>query len=141
MVPMRTAVLGAGSWGTALAKVLGENDHRVALWTRSKEHARALSEHHENQKYLPGIVLPKTIIPRADLEAAVKDAEMVVFACPSHALRETALSCNHFIHADAVVVSASKGIETPSGATMADVLLQVLPRCRVAVLSGPSFAM
>ncbi len=138
---MRITVLGAGSWGTALAKLLGDGGHEVALWTRSPDHARDLAERHENVRYLPGATLPGTIAPTADLEASLGDAKMIVVVVPSHTVRETLARAAPLIRPQTIVVSASKGIEVETGATMAEVLSQVLPaQVAIAVLSGPSFA-
>jgi glycerol-3-phosphate dehydrogenase (NAD(P)+) len=138
---MQITVLGAGSWGTALAKLLGDAGHDVALWMRSPEQARELGERRENVKYLPGAKLPSPVAPTADLQAALAGAGMVVSVVPSHTVRETLGRAAQWIAPGTVVVTASKGIEVETGATMAEVLAQVLaPGARVAVLSGPSFA-
>jgi glycerol-3-phosphate dehydrogenase (NAD(P)+) len=138
---MRTTVLGAGSWGTALASVLGNTGHEVALWTRSPDHARDMAERRENVRYLPGQQLARSIAPTADLEAALAGSELVVVVVPSHTVRDNLGRAASFITQGAIVVSASKGIENETGATMAEVFADVLrPDCKVAVLSGPSFA-
>ena len=138
---MRITVLGAGSWGTALAKLLGDAGHDVALWMRSPDQARDMAERHENVKYLPGALLPKNIAPTADLDAALAGAGMVVSVVPSHTVRDTLSRASKSISRETVVVTASKGIEVETGATMAEVLAEVLQKgTPVAVLSGPSFA-
>jgi glycerol-3-phosphate dehydrogenase (NAD(P)+) len=142
---MRFTVLGAGSWGTALAKLVGDAGHDVALWMRSPDRARDLAERRENVKYLPGAKLPTSLAPTADLEAALADAKMILSVIPSHTVREVFQRAAPRIAKDAIVVSASKGIELETGATMADVLADVLggvlgSGARIAVLSGPSFA-
>ncbi len=138
---MNLAVLGAGSWGTALAKLLADAGHAVALWTRSPDHARDLAERRENVKYLSGVALPPTISPTADLAAAVLQAQMVVVVVPSHTVREVAKRAVPNAAANVPFVLASKGIEVETGLPMADVMtaLGVSPD-RLAVLSGPSFA-
>src|SRR5262249_50500041 len=134
---MRTTVLGAGSWGTALSKLLGDAGHDVALWTRSPDHARDLAERRENVKYLAGVTLPATVAPTAALTAALDGAQLVLVVVPSHTVRVTMTRAARHLAAPTIVVSAAKGIEVESGATMADVLGQVLaPAVRVAVLSG-----
>jgi glycerol-3-phosphate dehydrogenase (NAD(P)+) len=141
MIPLvRTAVVGAGSWGTALCKLLGDAGHEVAFFARSPEAARDLAERRENVKYLPGAKLADSIAPTADLAAALAGAEMVVVVVPSHTVREVMGRGAHALAPGAIVVSASKGIEAETGATMADVLRDVVAGRSVAVLSGPSFA-
>ena len=138
---MRITVLGAGSWGTALAKLLGDAGHDVALWMRSPDQARDMAERHENVKYLPGALLPKNIAPTAALDAALAGAGLVVSVVPSHTVRDTLSRASKSISRETVVVTASKGIEVETGATMAEVLAEVLQKgTPVAVLSGPSFA-
>src|SRR5579885_3639739 len=123
---MRVTVLGAGSWGTALAKLLADAGHETALWTHSPDQARDLAERRENVKYLPGAKLPSTLAPTADLDAALAGTQMVVSVVPSHVTREVLSRAAERISADVPVVTASKGIEISTGATMADVLTQVL---------------
>jgi len=138
---MRITVLGAGSWGTALAKLLGDADHDVALWMRSPDQARDMTSGRENVKYLPGAKLPPNVAPTADLESALAGARMVVSVVPSHTVRDTLSRAAKSISPETVVVTASKGIEVETGATMAEVLAQVLQKgTPIAVLSGPSFA-
>ena len=86
---MKVAVVGAGSWGTALAAVLAKNSHDTILWSRGDEVASGVSEKHENKVYLPGIKLPESLTATTDLETALSDAELVLAVVPSHAMRET----------------------------------------------------
>ncbi len=142
MTPRNVAVLGAGSWGTALADVLGRNGHRVRLWARNEAHARAIAETRTNERYLPGAALSDNIEPTADLPFALEDAEFVVSVCPSHAVREVlTLAAPHL--GEPIVISASKGIEIGSDLRMSEVICEVLGedvRPRTVALSGPSFA-
>jgi glycerol-3-phosphate dehydrogenase (NAD(P)+) len=87
---MRVAVLGAGSWGTTLAIVLAENDHHVTLWEFDSALATELSRTRENKKFLPGVSIPESIAVTNDMDAALRDAGLVVFVVPSHATRATA---------------------------------------------------
>jgi len=140
---MEIAVVGAGSWGTALAKTLADKGHRVALWARSDEHARAIEAARENATYLPGAQLPPSLSATSDLHATVRGREMVVSVVPSHTVRDVIGRAAPAIDAGAIVVSASKGIEQGTLATMDDVLKEILPGrlgARVTYLSGPSFA-
>src|SRR5690348_1449538 len=140
---MEIAVVGAGSWGTALAKTLADKGHQVTLWARKADHAAAIQAARENAQYLPGAKLPDTLTATADLEAAVSGKPMVVVVVPSHTVREVLSRAAPGIQKDAVVVSASKGIEQSTLETMDEVLKEVLPGrlgARLAFLSGPSFA-
>ena len=139
---MGTAVLGAGSWGTALAIQLARAGHAVSLWARDPEHVRKMTESRQNERYLPGFALPAPISPTTDLEAATRAGnKIVVCGVPSHAARDTMAMAAPYLGADAIVVSATKGIEEGSALRMSEVIRQTTS-CgeRVAVLSGPSFA-
>jgi len=139
----RAAVLGAGAWGTALAKVLSDKGERVALWTHHPELAEQISETHQNARYLPGVSLSPDLTVTADLELAMADATLVVLAVPSHALREVVTRAQGGLPPSASIVSATKGIENESLMLMREVIIEVagadIDR-RLAVLSGPSFA-
>jgi glycerol-3-phosphate dehydrogenase (NAD(P)+) len=121
---------------------LARAGHAVTLWTRDPEHAREMAETRENRRYLPGFRLAPPIVPASDLERAARQGhDLVVFAIPSHAVRETAERTRDFIGADAVLVSAAKGIEEGTSLRMSEVLAASIPRpLRLSVLSGPSFA-
>jgi glycerol-3-phosphate dehydrogenase (NAD(P)+) len=139
---MRVAVIGGGSWGTALAKLLCEGGHSVTLWLRDPDLAARVAASHENATYLPGIRLPESLRSTALLRETVEGAAMVVCVTPSHAVREVMQGVAPFLARDAVIVSASKGVEESTLKTMSEVLADILPAYRsgVAVLSGPSFA-
>jgi glycerol-3-phosphate dehydrogenase (NAD(P)+) len=139
----RTAVLGAGAWGTALAKVLADKGDDVVLFARRTELADSVQKAAENRRYLPGVPLPGSLLATADLERALHRATLVLLAVPSDALRGLAVEMAPHLPAGAVVVSATKGIENGSLMLMREVLLDVCgPELgdRLAVLSGPSFA-
>lgn len=145
---MDIVVAGAGSWGTALGCVLGQNQHRVTLWGRDPEQIAEMSAAHENRRYLPGIRLPEGLRYSSDLRAALRalptDApSMLVAVVPSHTMRQVIGEVAEHLPPQALVVTASKGIENETQATMIEVLQKVLPpplKERIAVLSGPSFA-
>ncbi|MEO6950206.1 MAG: NAD(P)H-dependent glycerol-3-phosphate dehydrogenase [Polyangia bacterium] len=140
---MDVAVLGAGSWGTALAKVLADRQHRVTLWGRNEAHAQAIESARQNEKYLPGAMLGDTLHASSDLCAAVADKQYIVSVVPSHTTRQVLREAGAAMHPDAIVISASKGIENETLETMDDVMKAVLPGrigSRLAFLSGPSFA-
>lgn len=137
----RVAVVGAGSWGTALANLLATNGHKTVLWSRGDEVASLINRKHENTVYLPGIRLAPDLVATTELREAVFGADLVVMVVPSHAMRTTIAAASGFLGDTTVIVSASKGIEDESCKTMFDVIADEtgVPD-RVAVLSGPSFA-
>lgn len=132
---MRIHVVGAGSWGIALACLLARNGHAVELWCRSAEACERLQRDRQRPEYLPGVVLPEGVVPVRALSAA---ADVVVFATPSDALRAVAEGVG--APRGAVLVSATKGIEQGSLLRMSEVLEEVLPGRPVVALSGPSHA-
>jgi glycerol-3-phosphate dehydrogenase (NAD(P)+) len=133
-------VVGAGSWGTALALVLEKNGHQVTLWSSREEKAEELRKTRENADKLPGVKIPETIDITADMERAVKEKELVVLGVPSLYIRSTAAKMAPFVHEGQVVVNVSKGIEESTLYTMTDVIGDEIPNADVAVLSGPSHA-
>jgi glycerol-3-phosphate dehydrogenase (NAD(P)+) len=139
----RAAVLGAGAWGTALAKVLSDKGEKVALLARRPELASAIARARENERYLPGVPLAPELEVTADLGEALRGASLVVLAVPSHALREAVSTVSGLLPVGAPIVTATKGIENDSLMLMHEVILDVLGPAfdqRIAVLSGPSFA-
>jgi glycerol-3-phosphate dehydrogenase (NAD(P)+) len=137
----RVAVIGAGSWGTALAVHLAWAGHAVTLWSRSEDLAAEMQMRRANPVYLPDVSFPSSLSVTADLSAAVSEAPLVVMAVPSHGLRAVAAAAADALEAGALVVSAVKGIEAGRLLRMSEVLHECLPRAGdVAVLSGPSFA-
>ncbi len=138
------AVIGAGSWGTALANLLAKKGHTVRLWSHEPAVAAEIGATGENQRYLKGIPLDRRLEPTSDLAAAVADAGVIVSVSPSQFVRQVMSVAAESLRPDALVVSASKGIETTTLKTMAEVLDDVLPRpvaLRASFLSGPSFAL
>jgi len=136
----RVSIIGAGSWGTALAIQLGRVGHAVRLWTRSDEQARQMQISRRNQDYLESAELPESVEPITDL-ALVTDASVVLVAVPSVAMPEVAKALSRVGLEDRVpLVSCSKGIEHTSGRRMTEILAAQLPANPVAVLSGPSHA-
>ncbi|TMB46611.1 MAG: NAD(P)-dependent glycerol-3-phosphate dehydrogenase [Deltaproteobacteria bacterium] len=136
-------ILGAGSWGTALATHLARLGHEVALWARNPEFSAQLAAAGENAVYLPGVRFPPGLEPIASLAEACVRSKMVVFVCPSSAVRGMADATRPHLRGTPLVVSAVKGVEQETHLTMSAILDQVLGdrhRARVAVLSGPSFA-
>ena len=139
----RAAVLGAGAWGTALAKVLSDKGERVTLYARRAELPHQMAEKHVNERYLPGIELGGNLAVTTDLTKALEDASLIVLAVPSHALREVVREAHRSWPDRAPIVSATKGIENDSLMLMGEVVLDVAgeaTRDRMTILSGPSFA-
>jgi glycerol-3-phosphate dehydrogenase (NAD(P)+) len=138
---MRAAVLGAGSFGTALALHLARLDHSVRLWARDPALVRDIEARRANATYLPDIVLPPVVEPTSSLEQALEAAERVICAIPSHGLRAVMQAASPRIPPSAIVVSATKGLEIDSLLRPSEMLDAVLHGSRpVVVLSGPSFA-
>ena len=141
---LRIAVLAAGSWGTTLAIVLAENGHEVVLWDHDPARARTIASARQNGRYLPDVRLPDGVSVTGDLTAAIRDAHMVVLVVPSHTMRETAraLAASGALVTDAIVVSATKGLEEGTHERMSEILATELKigRERIVSLVGPSHA-
>ena len=137
----KIAILGAGSWGTALAVWLAARGRTVTLWGHDPAHLRDLRMTGTNAKYLPGVALPPSVGLAEDL-AALGGAELMVFVTPSRALREVAgqVRDRNCLAPGATLLSCTKGIEHGTGARMSEILGQCLPGHPVAALSGPSHA-
>jgi glycerol-3-phosphate dehydrogenase (NAD(P)+) len=133
------AVIGAGSWGTALALHVARLGRPVRLWVRDAERAREMARARENVRYLPGIPLPGVEMA-SSAERALHDAAIVVVAVPSHVIENVIAPMGSLIGADAVVLSAAKGLDPRSGRPLSGLLRALVPGRAVAVLSGPSFA-
>lgn len=139
----KVAVLGAGSWGTALAIVLADNDHNVKLWGRREDQVAEINEVHRNEKYLPGVALPKTIEATVDLEECVKGADVLVLVTPTKAMREVLGQLKEVLTNPVTIVHASKGIEPGTYKRISEIIEEELPADlldAVVVLSGPSHA-
>lgn len=138
---MNVAVIGAGSWGTGIACVLGSKGIRTALWARSAEVVDGIAANARNPRYLTDVTLPSPVWATTDLDEAVRDAEVLVIATPSQAMRTTAHALAQVWDRTAPVVSLAKGLERDSLMRMTEVLADVLgDRSRLAVLSGPNHA-
>ncbi|HBT46434.1 MAG TPA: NAD(P)H-dependent glycerol-3-phosphate dehydrogenase [Peptococcaceae bacterium] len=136
---LKLTVLGAGSWGTALAALLVRKGYRVVLWARRSEVARRIREKQENTDYLPGVILPATLVVETDLARALDGTDVVVFSVPSQAVRETARLVKPHLKPETVVVNTAKGLELDSGLRLSQVLKEEGLNT-LAVLSGPSHA-
>ena len=134
---MQITMLGSGAWGTALAKLLCENGHTVYLWNRSAQRAAQMEQTRLNPR-LKGVELPEGLRVTADL-SCVRDSEMVVFATPSFAIRETAALVRPLLRQNVILVSVTKGIEAETGLRMTQIISQETG-LKAAALSGPSHA-
>ncbi len=137
---MRIAVLGGGSWGTALAAQARRAGNDVRTWARSAPVVEAINVRHENRGYLPGIALPSDLRATTSLEDALADAETAIVAVPSEHCREIYRRAGAATAADTLLVSATKGLETDTLRRMTEVAAAQAPGRPLAVLSGPSFA-
>jgi glycerol-3-phosphate dehydrogenase (NAD(P)+) len=137
------AVLGAGSFGTALAKVLADQGNPTRMWARRPELATAINEQHVNEHYLEGIALPETLTATSSVAEAVDGADLVLFVVPSHATRRVAEEAKDHVPGSALICNATKGIENESLMLMSEVMVDVFGNDaeeRLTYLSGPSFA-
>ena len=135
---MNIMVLGAGAWGTAIARLLCEEKNHVTLWGHDAAHLHDLQKSFRNERYLPGIELPRTLKLETNLSHAVAHAELIVLAVPSKAFRKVTESLKNF---SGIAISVTKGIEHHSSLTMCGVLAENAPLAKLAALSGPSLAL
>jgi len=141
--PLRIGVVGAGSWGTALAGLLSLKGHRVQLWAYENEVREQIVNTRENAIFLPGFILAPELLVTNDLMEVAAEKDLLVVVVPSHFVRGIAEKMADAVGGDTVIVSASKGIEDRTYLTMSDVLKEAwthIPPEQFAVLSGPSFA-
>jgi glycerol-3-phosphate dehydrogenase (NAD(P)+) len=136
----KISLLGAGSWGTALAIVLANNGHDVTLWSAVPTEVSMLKENREHKDRLPGVKLPDNITILEDLEKSCKEKDLLVFSVASPYVRETAKKAAPFIPEGQLIVNVAKGIEEATLMTLSEILEEELPNRDIAVLSGPSHA-
>ena len=138
---MQIGVIGAGSWGTTLADMLARHGHSVKIWAREPEVVESINARRLNEIFLPERPLNENLSATGEISEALEDAEMILSAAPSHAVRPVGEQVAAALgDRRATVVSVSKGLEPGTHHTMTHVLEELLPQCPVAVLSGPSFA-
>ena len=143
MSALDIGVLGAGSYGTCLAKLLADAGHRVTLWARSAETASEMSESRENKTYLPGFLLPDGAVITSDLAAASRGKQIILAVTPSHAARAVLSEARGHLSDDVVVVNASKGLEEGTHDRIDQIYADIFPAAvadRATFLSGPTFA-
>lgn len=134
------SVIGAGSWGTALAVVLQNNGHQVTIWSAIEEEIKMLREKREHVSKLPGVRLAEETVFTTDLKEAVEGKNLLVLAVPSVFTRSTAKTMKEFVEERQLIVNVAKGIEEKTLMTLSDIIEEEIPQARVAVLSGPSHA-
>ncbi|MEJ2157335.1 MAG: NAD(P)-dependent glycerol-3-phosphate dehydrogenase [Desulfobacteraceae bacterium] len=140
---MKIGVVGGGSWGTALANLLANKGYAIDWWVFEEDLCRHILEKRENHLFLPGVTLSENLRPTNDLKTVVAEKDLVLIVVPSHVMRNVAGQMKPHISSEAVVVSASKGIENKTQLTMSGVIKETIGSVgerRFAVLSGPSFA-
>lgn len=136
----KIAVLGGGSFGTAMAQVLAENGHPVRLWMRNAEQAEQIRASGRNERYFPGLPLSALIEPVTDIEVTLGCADTVFIALPSKAFRPFISTARQHFRAGQQVISTTKGIEREGFRLMSEILLEELPGTHIGVLSGPNLA-
>jgi glycerol-3-phosphate dehydrogenase [NAD(P)+] len=136
----KVCVLGAGSWGTALASVLDENGHEVLIWARRQDQVDEINNKNTNEKYLPGVKLSKTLRASSNIDQVVDGAEFIVLGVPSQQIRSVCSDIADKIGPDQVLVNVAKGIEKDTSKRLSQVCSEVLPQNPYCMLSGPSHA-
>lgn len=133
-------VMGAGSWGTALALLLHANGHQVTVWSINEEEVEMLSKEREHKSKLPGVKIPEDMVFTSDMETAIKEKDFLVLAVPSAFTRGTARNMKPFVKEGQIIVDVAKGIEEDTLMTLSQQIEEEIPQANVAVLSGPSHA-
>lgn len=136
----KVSVMGAGSWGTALAVLLHNNGHEVILWSALGDEVALLREKRENPGKLPGVKLPEEIVITDDAESAMENPDVAVLAVPSPFTRSTSKNLAPFVKEGQIIVNVAKGIEEKTLMTLSEIIEQEIPQANVCVLSGPSHA-
>lgn len=136
----KIGVIGAGSWGIALARMLANKEYEVTVWSIIESEIAMLSENYEHKDKLPGVKLPSSMKFTTDLKLAMEDKDVVVLAVPSSFTRSTAHSMKEFTRDGQIIVNVAKGIEEKTMMTLSEIIEEEIPQANVAVLSGPSHA-
>ena len=136
----KVGVIGAGSWGIALAVLLHENGHKVTVWSKFQAEVELLTSEREYKDKLPGVKLPEDMAFTTSMQEAVEEKDALVLAVPSTFTRETAHSLKDYVSQGQIIVNVAKGIEESSLMTLSQVVEQEVPQAQVAVMSGPSHA-
>lgn len=136
----RIGIIGAGSWGTALAVNLARNNHVVTIWSIMEDEVKMLEEHREHLDKLPGVKLDESMQFTTDLETAIKGMDMLVLAVPSIFTRSTSKAMAPFVEEGQIIACVAKGIEDDTFMTITDIVEEEIPQADVCVLCGPSHA-
>lgn len=136
----KVGIIGAGSWGTAISKLLCTNGHEVTVWSIMEDEIQMLKAEHEHKTKLPGVALPEEIVFTTDLEASIRGKDLLVLAVPSPFTRSTAQKMTPYVEQGQIIVSVAKGIEESTLMILTDIIEQEIPQCQAAVLCGPSHA-
>ncbi|WP_067836560.1 NAD(P)H-dependent glycerol-3-phosphate dehydrogenase [Amphibacillus sediminis] len=139
----KVAVLGAGSWGTALAMVLHENGHDIRLWTNDSEHAKNMNQTHQNSAYLPDVSLPETLTAYHSLSEALAEVSAIVFVLPTKAIRSVCQQVRDVLKHKVTIIHGTKGIEPKTFKRVSELIAEEIPEHLyedIVVLSGPSHA-
>lgn len=133
-------VLGGGSWGTALAILLANKSYNVDIWVRNKEKSLEMNNIRENKRYLPDVKFPEGLNVISDLEKTIYKKDVVLLAVPTHGVREALNSAKEYINKNQIIVNVAKGIENDSLSRISQIVYEILPDNKYAILSGPSHA-
>lgn len=136
----KICVLGAGSWGSALALELAKKGYEISMWTKNQEQAESIKLTRENKNYLPGILFPENIGLMTDIEEAIKGSTVIVLAVPSQAIRSICSKIKPFVKDEQILVDVAKGLEKGTGLRLSEVCKEELPNNPYVTLSGPSHA-
>lgn len=136
----RITILGGGSWGTALAKLLSENGHMVTVWLRDEGQCRELTTERENKKYLPGVIIPDNIVFTSNINESLKDAEYILIVTPTQKIRTVLKQIDSEYKKNKIIINASKGIEIGTMCLVSDIVSEETENCIFADITGPSIA-
>ena len=136
----KIGVLGGGSWGSALAILLAKKNYQVDMWMRRKEQIAEIRETGYNKKYLPDALFPENLNVSDDLEKTILGKDIILMSVPTHGAREVLNLAKEYIKKDQIIVNVSKGIETETLSRISQIVAEILPENKYAVLSGPSHA-
>ncbi len=136
----KMCVIGAGSWGSALALSLHKNNHKVFMWTRDCEQVEEIKSTKINSKFLPNVVFPSDLVVSNDFKEVIEGSEVIVLAVPSQAVRSICKQIKPFVRDNQIIVDVAKGLEKDSGLRLSEVVKQELPNNPYVALSGPSHA-
>ena len=133
-------VIGGGSWGTALAILLRNKGYKVDMWMRNREQSFEMNSTRENKRFLPNVKLPGNLNVSSDLEKTIYNKDVILLAVPTHGVREVLNNSKNFIGGDQIIVNVAKGIENDSLLRISQIVKEILPQNKYAILSGPSHA-